>query len=53
MFLPKVRFNVEGSVSAVKVSGSRSTVLTSSNRVTSHNPTDSTQLTGSFSRSSA
>ena len=53
MFTPIVRFSVEGSVAAVNVSGSRSTCLTSSWRVTSHSRTAGTKLTGSSSRSRA
>ena len=36
MFVPMVRFSVEGSVAPVKTSGVRSTARTSSHRVTNH-----------------
>ncbi len=50
MFTPIVRFSVEGSVAAVNTSGDRSTVRTSSYRVTSHSCTAGTHATGSSSR---
>jgi hypothetical protein len=50
MLTPIVRFSVEGSVAAVNTSGDRSTVRTSSYRVTSHSCTAGTQATGSSSR---
>jgi hypothetical protein len=50
MLTPIVRFRVEGSVAAVKTSGDRSTVRTSSYRVTSQSWTAGTHATGSSSR---
>ncbi len=53
MFTPIVRFSVDGDVAPVNRSGERSTVRTSSARVTSQSCTAGTQLTGSSSRNRA